>query len=241
MDIRGYQPTSLIEWPGKIAAVVFTGGCNFRCPFCHNPDLVDPNKQAELKDYSEQFIIKDLESRKKWVDGVAVTGGEPTLQPDLIGFLKQVRRIGLGTMLETNGSRPKILGELLIKKAVDFIAMDYKTAFSDYEKAVRIRNQGLIVKKSMRMVVASGLPYEFRTTVVPTIHDEELLVKMAKDLKALIENCGLKIEDLNWVLQSFRPNNCLDPDFEKIKPFSEVQINIFLKAVWDIVPGVKKR
>ena len=108
MDIRGLVPTSAIEWPGKISFIVFTAGCNFACPFCHNRDLVDPKRIAGLPDYSEQSILEDLKKRKKWIDAVVITGGEPTIQKGLEVFLKRVKKLGFLTMIETNGSNPTI-------------------------------------------------------------------------------------------------------------------------------------
>ncbi|MBN1263663.1 MAG: anaerobic ribonucleoside-triphosphate reductase activating protein [Candidatus Pacebacteria bacterium] len=256
MKIAGYLKTSLIEWPTKIASVIFVPGCNFACPFCHNRDLVKINSK-KLKHHSEKIVLTDLKRRSKWIDGVAVTGGEPTLQPDLLGFSTKVKALGFKIMIETNGSRPEVIKKLLEAKLVDFWAMDYKTTFSDYENVVGIKSGGQSdpgsksaddpgslaagIKESMRLIIDSGLPFEFRTTIVPTIHDEKVLLTMARDLKNLFAGCGRKIRDFSWVLQSFQPKNCLDPGFNEIEPFAVSQLKAFKKMISEMIPKTKLR
>jgi len=225
VDIRGYLQTSLNEWPGKISAVVWVSGCNFRCPFCDNHDLVlDPQKLPQI---SEKKIFQDLKTRKKWLDAVCITGGEPTLQPDLASFLTKIKKIGLLTMLETNGSQPKVLKKLFQKKLLDRISMDIKGPFEDYEKivGVKMKNLKFKIKNSLQLIVDSGIDFELRTTVVPTIHTKESLIKLAKQLKNLVRQSPV------WFLQQFVPQNCLDPQFEKIKPYSKKEMEVFLTAI----------
>lgn len=248
MEIGGYLKTSFIEWPGKISSVIFTSGCNFRCPFCHNRDLVDPSKMRGLKKINEKSVLLDLKKRKKWIDGVVVTGGEPLIQPGLKAFLKKIKNLGFKTMIETNGSQPKELAKLLASglKILDFLAMDYKTSFANYPMVVfpqscrRKKNLPAIgrqIKKSIRLILKSGIDFELRTTIVPTIHSRTALIKMARDLKKLLTDD--RQSAINWTLQSFRPKNCLEEKFNQLKPLSQEEIKDFLKPVKKIIPGAK--
>ena len=217
MKIVGYLRTSLIEWPGKIASVIFVPGCNFRCPFCHNSNLVDPQKIKKLPLIAEKEILSDLKKRKEWIDGVVVTGGEPTLQPDLAVFLQKIKKLGFLTMIQTNSSKPAIIRNLLKKKLIDYLTIDFKDSFTN-------------IQKSLKIILDSGIDFELRTTVVPTIHDEKVLLKMAGHLPRLTK--------FPWFLQAFQPKNCLDPQFEKIKPYSKMEMEKFLRVVKKIFPSV---
>lgn len=248
MDIRGFLPTSLNEWPGKMVAVIWTAGCNFRCPFCQNRELVlQPEKLARL---DQEKIIQDLRERQEWLDGVVVTGGEPTLQPDLADFLKQCRQLGLATMLETNASQPKILATLNSAKLLDRISIDIKGDFADYRRFTGTVTVAATIKKSLRLILASGVALELRTTVVPTLHTKANLVRLAKQLKNVIENCKLKslqsrisskCENFEWFLQQFVAQNCLNPEFEKIKPYSDKELQSILAVVQKHIPLAKLR
>ncbi len=237
MILGGLQKTTLIDYPGKIGCTVFTVGCNFRCGFCHNRDLVilKDFRNKGLKEYREKEIFDFLKKRVGILDGVCITGGEPVLQKGLEGFIKKVKKLGFLVKLDTNGSRPEVLKRLIDKGLVDFVAVDVKTTFGDYAKVVGIKNYELRIKNSIRMIFKSGIDYELRTTVVPGLHDEMVLLKMAKELKEL---AGGK-KKINWVWQNFRPKNCLDPRFLKIKPYSEKQLKGFLGKARKILPGVK--
>ncbi|MDP2860808.1 MAG: anaerobic ribonucleoside-triphosphate reductase activating protein [bacterium] len=230
MKIGGYLQTSLIDWPGKIAAVVFTVSCNFRCPFCHNADLVLPEKIKRIYIIPEKEILADLKKRKKWIDGVVVTGGESTLQDDLSGFLDKCRRMGFMTMIETNGSQPEVIHNLLTKKLLNYVAMDYKGPIEEYAAVSggKIKNEKLKIENSMKLLVNSHIPFEFRTTVVPGIHDETTIKKMGRELRQLtINDSRLTIP---WYLQAFQPKNCLDPEFMKVKPFTAAMLKKLLAA-----------
>ncbi|HUW22320.1 MAG TPA: anaerobic ribonucleoside-triphosphate reductase activating protein [Candidatus Bathyarchaeia archaeon] len=250
MRIAGYLRTSLIEWPGNISAVIFVPGCNFRCPFCHNRDLVISKKVTRLQNYKEKEVLTDLRQRKRWIDGVVITGGEPTLQTDLSTFLKGLKRAGFLTMIETNGSRPEVIKQLVREELVDFWAMDYKAIFSDYENVVNIKKVkkkfrknealGLVkaVKRSMRLILKSGLPCEFRTTVVPTIHNEKVLIEMAKELKHLLVITDW-LSPVKWVLQTFQPKNCLDQKYNNIKPCTRKKMKGFLALIREYIPEAR--
>jgi len=224
MIFGGLQKTTLVDYPGKVACSVFTVGCNFRCPFCHNKDLVTKQffKKSKIDEVAEEEIWQYLDKRKGVLDGVCITGGEPTLWPDLIGFAQKIKERGLLVKLDTNGSRPKVLGELLNfqfsksnfqkQRLVDMVAMDVKVQFDNYfqiELVESRKSKVESIKKSIRIILASGVEHEFRTTVVPTIHDREVLRQMAKELAQL----GVK----KWSLQRFRPQNCLKEEFAKME------------------------
>jgi len=243
MKIAGFIKTSLIDWPGKIASVIFVPGCNFRCPFCHNSHLVDRKKTKEIKNLSEKSIFEELTRRKEFIDGVVISGGEPTLQLDLPEFLEKCQGLGLETMIETNGTKPEMIAILLSRYLVDFIALDFKGPLNKrYAQIVGLKNfEPKIWIKSLKIILRSGVLLELRTTVIPGIHEEKVLTEMARQLKKIIENCKLKIENYPWYLQNFQPQNCLDPEFEKIKPFAKRELEKFLKAVRKIIPEVKIR
>ncbi|MBU2577525.1 anaerobic ribonucleoside-triphosphate reductase activating protein [Patescibacteria group bacterium] len=236
MQIAGYLKTSLIEWPGLISSVVFTPGCNFRCPFCHNPELINLSGKSKL--LKEEEIISDLEKRKQWVDAVAITGGEPTLQKDLPEFLKKLKKMGYQIMVETNGSKPEVLKTLFKESLVDFIGMDLKGNFEDYDKyagiqdsKLEIRNLNSKLKNSIEEIIKSGLKYELRTTVVPGLHTKDNLIELAEDIREISGNCS-------WYLQQFRSTSCLNPEFTKLKPFSKEEMENFQKIFKKHFPQV---
>lgn len=170
MVLGGLQKLTLIDYPGKVAATVFTVGCSFRCPFCHNPELVLSGASAECGSISEKEIFDFLRSRKGKLDGVCITGGEPTIQPDIIKFIQRIKRMGFLVKLDSNGTRPDVLKEIYQKKLVDFVAMDIKTSWENYSKACGVELDVGRIKLSTELIRNSKIPYEFRTTVVPSIH-----------------------------------------------------------------------
>jgi pyruvate formate lyase activating enzyme len=214
MEFRGWQKTSLLEYPGKISTVLFTGGCNFRCPFCYNSDLV--LRPEKLKRISEGDVLDFLKRRRKLYQAVMVTGGEPTVHRDLPEFFKKVKSLGLMAGLETNGTNPGMLKALIRDKLIDFVAMDVKTSLKreKYMKAAAISDGRLFgnVLKSVEMLKDSGMDYEFRTTVVPGMHTEGDILEIADQLK------GSK----KYVLQKFIPRETtLDPEFAKVPPYPD--------------------
>ena len=162
MRIGGLQKFSFIDYPNKMAAIIFTQGCNFKCSYCHNPELVYPNiyKSPIL----EQQIFTFLENRKNQLDAVVITGGEPTLQPDLIEFIKQIKQMNFLVKLDTNGSNPRVLEQLLNQKLVDFIAMDIKAPFDKYNLVCCVAVDIFSIKQSINLIKKSGIEFLFRTT-----------------------------------------------------------------------------
>jgi pyruvate formate lyase activating enzyme len=200
MKIGGLQKISLIDYPGRISAIVFTQGCNFRCPYCHNPELVDPAQYGPI--LSEEEVISFLEKRRGKLDAVTVTGGEPTLQPDLDRFLQEIKGMGYLTKIDTNGSNPDVLERLIRGRLVDYLAMDVKGPLKKYERIANVKVKTAKIRKSIELITASGIEHEFRTTVVRSQLDNEDLIATAELLKK-----GL------YVLQSFVPAKSLDHEF----------------------------
>ncbi len=209
--------TSLIDWEGKIVSTLYVSSCNFRCPYCYNCDLVlHPNN---FKNIPFEDINSYLLGRKDFIDGICMSGGEPTLYPDLPSYFKEIKDKGFLIKLDTNGANPKLLEELLGLGLVDYIAMDIKSSldFDDYSKAAGIRDKILLekVKDSIKLIMNSKVDYEFRTTVVPILHTEETIIKIAKYIS------GAK----KYVLQNFSPlERTLEPTFQKIIPYSAEKI-----------------
>lgn len=200
MKICGIQKTTLLDFPGHVAATIFTGGCNFRCPFCHNSDLLDSRIPAE---YSEAEVLSFLKRRTGILEGVAITGGEPTLQPDLKEFILKIRQLGLRVKLDTNGYRPQILHSLCKDGLLDYIAMDIKTCKERYAEVSGLPSVQLEkIEESIRIIMDSKIPYEFRTTAVQGLHSKEDFEKIG----AWISGCDYyyiqNFTDSEHVLQS---------------------------------------
>ncbi|MBO7690311.1 MAG: anaerobic ribonucleoside-triphosphate reductase activating protein, partial [Clostridia bacterium] len=171
MKLHGLQKMTLLDFPGRVACTVFLGGCDFRCPFCHNYELVDGTEPPVMED-TEFFDF--LESRKGLLDGVAVTGGEPCLHRDLPAFLERVRAMGFATKLDTAGYHPDLLKELLDRGLLDYIAMDIKNAPEKYAVTCGVETVDLEkVRASIIIIMECGVPYEFRRTVVKELHEPE--------------------------------------------------------------------
>jgi pyruvate formate lyase activating enzyme len=198
VKIGGLQKVSLIDFPGKIAAVVFTQGCNFRCPFCHNESLVIPKKfTAPL---AEDVFFDFLKKRIARLDGVVVSGGEPTLQGDLPDFLKKIKNLGFLVKLDSNGTRPDVFRSLLDEHLLDYIAMDIKHKFESYGVIAGAPVDLAAIKASVNLLKGSGLDYEFRTTVVPAFHG-------ADDVMAIAQQVA---HSRRFCIQEFVPNRAID-------------------------------
>jgi pyruvate formate lyase activating enzyme len=200
MIIGGLQKTSLIDFPGKVSCVCFVSGCNFRCPYCHNPDLVEHPGKAFL---DEEGFFAFIRERRGFLDGVVISGGEPTLQKDLPAFVRRIKREGYAVKLDTNGSHPQMIRDLLEKRLLDYVAMDIKTDPSLYPLFMKRGIDPDCIRSSIKLIMASGIPYEFRTTCVRPIVDAEAVETIGR----LIQGCFL------YVLQNFSPVRVLQPDF----------------------------
>jgi pyruvate formate lyase activating enzyme len=215
----GLQRLSLIDYPGKLCATIFTAGCNFRCPYCYNEDIV--LDYPAMPKVPEDKIIEFLHPRLGFLDGVCVTGGEPTIHRELPKFLGRLKSIGSLVKLDTNGSRPKALAYVMEKGLVNYIALDVKVPLDRYEETVRYRVKPEGLKETIKLIRRSGVDHEFRTTVVPGLLDGDDLEEIAMTL------AGSK----RYVLQQFRPGKTLCPDFKDIKPYSEAEMRQFRDRV----------
>ena len=192
MKISGFQKMTLLDFPGQVAATVFTGGCNLRCPFCHNALLV--TELNETEEYSEDFIISYLEKRRGVLDGLAITGGEPLLQKDIRAFIERVRHLGYKVKLDTNGCYPDKLKDLVARNLVDYVAVDVKNSKERYAETVGVPGFALEpVEETVSFLKKGLVPYEFRTTVVDEFHTLEDILKIGE----WIEGADA------WFLQNF--------------------------------------
>ncbi|MBZ0307981.1 MAG: anaerobic ribonucleoside-triphosphate reductase activating protein [Anaerolineae bacterium] len=222
MQIGGLQKFSLIDYPGKLACVIFTRGCNFRCPYCHNPELVCP--ESYLRPIEAEYLWKFLHARRYMLDAVVVSGGEPTIHHDLPEFLEKIKSMGYAIKLDTNGSLPQYLAEVMELRLVDFIAMDVKASLARYQKVTRAHFTVAAIEESIQLIKNSGIPHEFRTTVVKSLCGEEEL----KSIHGLIKGCQ------TYRLQRARiDEHILDPDLVKTELFSEEEFSMLCQR-WEI-------
>ena len=171
MLIKGLQKLTLLDYPGKMACTVFTAGCNFRCPFCHNASLVTNIDEERI---SEEDFFSFLQKRQGIIEGVCVTGGEPTLQPDLKEFLKKIKDLGYSVKLDTNGYRPEVLKDVVNSGLVDYVAMDIKNSQAKYASTCGLDNLDIAkINESVEFLMSGVVDYEFRTTVVKELHTED--------------------------------------------------------------------
>lgn len=210
MILGGLQRFSLIDYPGKISAIAFTRGCNFRCPYCHNPELVLPERFEGSLD--ERYALAFMEMRKGSLEALTITGGEPTLQKDLRDFIEKIREMGYLIKLDSNGTDPEKLKELMDERLVDYIAMDVKAPLEKYTQVVRVEVDVDKIKRSIELIKGSGIDHEFRTTVVDSLLTEEDIVAIGN----LVEGAD------RYILQKFIPSKCLDSSYvEEIAPSDE--------------------
>jgi len=213
MKIKGIQELTLIDYPGKLACTLFLFGCNFRCGFCHNPELV----LAPLgKDYTEKEILDFLEKRKGQLEGVCITGGEPLMTID-VEFLKKIKDLGYSVKLDTNGSFPELLEELIKKKLIDYVAMDIKSSKEKYKEITNSEIDIKKIEKSIKIISSLLDYYEFRTTILEDLHDVKELEEMAKWINQL---CAGKAK--KFALQGFKnQGKLIEGKFKKKKDTKE--------------------
>ena len=211
MKIGGFEKYSFIDYPGFISSVIFTRGCNFRCPYCHNPELVNPGNDnffANTPTFNE--ILSFIEKRKKYIEGVVITGGEPALHPDLPDLCYEIKMRGFFLKIDTNGSFPGMISDLLNKGLVDYIAMDIKTDPDRYAPVISSGINPADIRKSIELILASGLPHEFRTTCIKPVVDLKAFRSIAKIVKGAFLyalqkpriTCNAKILNLSFFDQN---------------------------------------
>ncbi|MDE2026938.1 MAG: anaerobic ribonucleoside-triphosphate reductase activating protein [Candidatus Omnitrophica bacterium] len=224
MRIGGLQKFSLIDYPGKMAAIVFTQGCNFRCPYCHNRELVLPEEFKES--IPQEEVMGFLKRRRCQLDGVVITGGEPTEQADLIPFIGLVKELGYLVKLDTNGSRPHIVDEIIQRQLVDYIAMDVKTSLEKYQKAIGVDFPVDKIKKSIELIKNSEIQHEFRTTVVRPFCSFGDIFKISSLVKGA----------QTYRLQAFRENpKIINPGIQEIDQFSAAEIESWQETIKNLV------
>ncbi|MFP4026225.1 MAG: anaerobic ribonucleoside-triphosphate reductase activating protein [Candidatus Brocadiia bacterium] len=209
MEIKGFIENSLLEWQGKLTCVLFLPYCNLRCHYCHAQHLLKPN---ELESLNRKDLLDYMRRQKGWLDGAVITGGEPTLyEEELIDLMRDVRDTGLDVMLETNGTQPKWVKKIIAERWVQRITMDVKAPLApvSYEKVAGREVDVEALKTSIKTIIDSGLPHEFRTTVVPGLVGKEEVAKIAPALK------GADV----MALQNFEPAHCLDTALHDVMPF----------------------
>lgn len=204
MQIQGIEKVSMVDYPNKIATTIFAGGCNFRCPFCHNSGIVEKKYDNIL----EEDVLQYLESRKGLIDAVVVSGGEPTLQPDLDKFISKLKEMNFLVKLDSNGTNPFVLKKLLDSKLLDYVAIDIKTNFDDYSGITGVSQPNTAnVKETVEILRNSGIAYELRTTLINEFHSVENIEKMANEL------AGEKILYLQKFVAS---ENCIQKDLTEV-------------------------
>jgi len=209
MLIGGFQKFSLIDYPGEISAIVFGSGCNFRCPYCHNPELV--NKTLPI--IQEEKVLNFLRKRIGKLTAVSVTGGEPTIQEDLPKFIAKIKEIGFLVKLDTNGSNPDMLEKLIEDGLIDYAAMDIKTSFNRYNELIG-GDYSRLIRKSIKIIISSTIDYEFRTTVVKSLLSKDDILKIGK----IISGAAI------WYLQRFVPTKTLNPLFIHENSYQESEL-----------------
>ena len=227
MKIAGIQKFSLIDFPEKLSAVLFVQGCNFRCGYCHNRELVLPEYFSST--IPEEDIFKFLQSRTGKLQGVVITGGEPTIFADLIPFIKKIKSLGFSVKLDTNGSNPEVLKEILENNLVDYIAMDIKAPIGRYKEIIGVEVDTEKIFKSVELIRNSDIDYEFRTTLIKGFHS----------LKDILQICQIIKGNKKYVLQNFYPSDSLIlKDYREKSGFSKVELENFKDKLRKICPNI---
>jgi pyruvate formate lyase activating enzyme len=224
MFIGGLEKTTLADFPNKVACIVFLVNCNFKCPYCYNKELTSYKffKKSKRKLIPEEEFFDFLKQNKKMLDGVVITGGEPTCTPQITDFVKKIKRRGFAVKFDSNGSEPEILRYLIDKKLIDYIAMDIKAPLGKYKKITRSKIAQKTIRESIALISSSKIPHEFRTTLYPklTVADFE---KMAS-----------YIPNEKWFLQEMDPKNAYEGSVKRTKPMKNEKIEKILEATKEI-------
>jgi len=227
MEIGGLQKLTLIDYPKKLACTVFTTGCNFRCPFCYSPELVLPGKIKNQPKISQAEFFDFLKERKELLEGVVICGGEPTIHKDLPTFIEKIKKMDYSVKLDTNGSGPSVLKNLIENNLIDYVAMDIKGPRESYQKLVVRKISLADVERSVQILKESKIDFEFRTTIVPGLLEKKDITKLSRWIGP-----GGK-----YYLQGFRPEKTIDPSFKKVKPYPSeylVEIKNAIAPLFDV-------
>jgi pyruvate formate lyase activating enzyme len=223
MKILGLQKQSLIEYPGRISAIVFLGGCNLRCQFCYVPHLVLPEEIEKQKEISQREFFSFLKERKNFLEAVSISGGEPTINKDLPNFIRKIKELGYLVELETNGTNPEMLKYLIEEKLIDYVATDVKHRLENFEKYKEITGWVLTkemfenIKKSVKILISSKVDYEFRTTIMKEFHKKDDILEICREIK------GAKV----YYLQNYQKNHTISG--KTFTPFDEKEIEEIVK------------
>ncbi len=238
MEIKGFLENSLIEWEGKIAGVIFLPGCNFRCPWCHVPDLAFSPENLETVPLRQ--VEEFIRGQQGWLDGVVISGGEPTIHSSLPEFIEQIKDWNMPVKLETNGSHPEMLRKLIEEELIDSVAMDIKNIVErvkgkveskKYEETVGTKVEVGKIRESMDILMKGNIDYEFRTTVVPAFLSEKDIEAIAKSIR------GAK----KYVLQQFVPENAWGEEMLSLKPYSAEKFEELSRRAGDYVEDCRVR
>jgi pyruvate formate lyase activating enzyme len=217
------MPAGMLDWPGRVSATLFLSGCSLRCPYCHSAALRMPT--AVPMEWDD--IVAHIDAKRSWLDGVVVTGGEPTEDPDLPSLLAALSEIGVPVKLDTNGTRPDVLRHVLAEQLVSFVALDVKAVPGGYEALGR-RGSASFVAESIEMLIRSGVEHEFRTTVYPGAVRLDDLPRLARQIR------GGRL----YALQQFRPGHTLDPHASEVRPFQESDLRVAATACSAFLPTI---
>lgn len=231
MEIKGFVEISLVDWDGKVSSVIFLPSCNMRCPYCYNPTMVLNSDRLPTVPFEE--IKNYLKQNNGWIDGVVITGGEPTVHETLPALCHKIKELGFLVKLDTNGTNPSMVEELLDKELVDYIAMDIKAPLKEekYPKASGINAEKVLekIKKTIDILLRSKIEYEFRTTVIPKLHNEEDI----EDICRKIRGCK------KYVIQNYKSNvETINPLLKEVTPFTKKRLEVFLATAKRVIPNV---
>ena len=230
LTIKGLQKTTLVDYPDKVACTIFLPKCNFRCGFCYNKDLVID--YDSLPSISEEEVLNFLKEKRKWLDGVVFTGGEPTLHKELPDFIKKIKELGYLVKVDTNGTNPKTLKELINNKLVDYIAMDIKSPLEKYDAITGAKVDKKAIQESINLLRNSDVDLELRLTCVPTLHSNEDIKKIGEWLKG----------NKKLFLQQFQPDKkMIDLKLLNVKPFSKETLEEFKEILQGYIKDVQIR
>lgn len=225
MRLAGLQKLTMLDFPSKLACIVFTQGCNLRCSYCQNSSLIKVKGDNEL---SEEEFFNFLEKRKKQLDGVVITGGEPTIQKDLPEFIKKIKDLGYLVKLDTNGTNPEMIKKLISEKLVDYIAMDVKNILDEYEDVCKVKINIGSIKKSIKIIKHGGIKHEFRMTIIKNIHNifkiVEVLELIGKDEVFYLQNFEDSEDVLDKTLKSFSKEELINIQKELEERFPNVVV-----------------
>lgn len=224
LRIAGWVPITMLDWEGRLVTTVFVAGCNFSCPYCHNPELVSAPVHPATIPFSD--VEEHVTAKASWLDGVVLSGGEPTINPWIVPLARRVKRLGVGLKLDTNGSKPDVLEELLNDELVDYVAMDVKTSLDRYPEVTRRPVSVEAVRRSIDLIVDSGVDHEFRTTVVPPYVDRTDALQVAMTVA----------RGRRYALQQYNPKITLDPDAARTEPYSSGYLQALAAECGKILP-----